>query len=529
MECNTDYQVVYILTDRTHGKFAYTVYSKSLNRMIDIPVDKMKAGAYKQIVNYTGTPDGSAMKFSGAKTVSCGNDYRYFSGRLASGFNDFQTYCLKNGLQQLLLEYDTTKNLKPVNGISSRAIDKVWWKCSKCGYEWESIIKSRTQKSISAHCPACRAREGRGHKVLPGYNDLETWCKENNRLDILAEYSPKNKLKPSEISRGNDDMDIIWKCQKCGHEYKTKVRYRIKSLGCPKCRPIGTSFVETAIYESLKQYINPIIHKYRGWNPDNPKQELDIYLPNLKLGIEYNGATWHSTDDVSFRDVQKAKACKQLGINLLTIDEVDRLGTKVEWIDSNLMVCSTSQDTLPELVKEILRFISTVYKIPIQCSLEDIKKSISSLRGSYINKVDNSVAKLYPWVAALWDVEKNGDFTPDKVTPGTKYKAWFKCPICNQSYYSFIRKQVDGQRCPTCSRGRVISGYNDLATVDPYVMKFWNFDKNIMFGIDPEQLTKNSKIDAYWKCPNCHTEVYESIENFRNNKKCDKCGLEIYP
>ena len=59
--------------------------------------------------------------------------------------------------------------------------------------------------------------------------------------------------------------------------------------------------------------------------------ELDIYLPQLKIAIEFNGVYWHSDERKDkFYHVNKSKACAKLGIQLIHIYEY-------EW-DSNINV-----------------------------------------------------------------------------------------------------------------------------------------------------------------------------------------------
>ena len=60
---------------------------------------------------------------------------------------------------ELCKEWDYEKNsnngLYP-NIVAPHSDKKVWWKCSKCGYEWNSKIDSRTR--MQAGCPECGRR-----------------------------------------------------------------------------------------------------------------------------------------------------------------------------------------------------------------------------------------------------------------------------------------------------------------------------------------------------------------------------------
>ena len=56
--------------------------------------------------------------------------------------------------------------------------------------------------------------------------------------------------------------------------------------------------------------------------------ELDIFIPSLNLGIEYDGDYWHSLPDMIERDKKKDLACKEKGIKLIRIKEYN-------WVKDN--------------------------------------------------------------------------------------------------------------------------------------------------------------------------------------------------
>lgn len=51
--------------------------------------------------------------------------------------------------------------------------------------------------------------------------------------------------------------------------------------------------------------------------------ELDIWLPDIKTAIEYNGTYWHSLPEHHLSDIFKRIQCESKGISLITIDEHD--------------------------------------------------------------------------------------------------------------------------------------------------------------------------------------------------------------
>ena len=76
------------------------------------------------------------------------------------------------------------------------------------------------------------------------------------------------------------------KCTECGHVFKMQLA---QVPVCPKCHPHASSFEL-----ELKEYIKSI---YRGTIEEHVRfdnREIDIYLPELKIGFEVNGTYWHS-------------------------------------------------------------------------------------------------------------------------------------------------------------------------------------------------------------------------------------------
>ena len=57
-----------------------------------------------------------------------------------------------------------------------------------------------------------------------------------------------------------------------------------------------------------------------GWIENH---ELDIWLPDIKAAIEFNGTYWHSIPNIVESDKFKKIQCESKGIHLLTISESD--------------------------------------------------------------------------------------------------------------------------------------------------------------------------------------------------------------
>lgn len=130
--------------------------------------------------------------------------------------------CITN--QKLIEEWHPTKNgnltLQDVTRGSSK---KVWWLCSKCGYEWEAKISNREH---GRGCPKCA-----GRKLFPGENDLATIHPE---LLKEQDFAKNLDVNPHFIHHGSTEK-VFWICSKCGNEYIAPIARRDKGSGCKKC------------------------------------------------------------------------------------------------------------------------------------------------------------------------------------------------------------------------------------------------------------------------------------------------------
>lgn len=85
---------------------------------------------------------------------SQGRNCPYCSDRkLLIGFNDFETWCLENGKERLLMEWAKDKNTEPPSHyMRGRKKNDIVWKCSACGNEWRASIIDRAH---GKGCPEC--------------------------------------------------------------------------------------------------------------------------------------------------------------------------------------------------------------------------------------------------------------------------------------------------------------------------------------------------------------------------------------
>ena len=120
----------------------------------------------------------------------------------------------------------------------------------------------------------------------------------------------------------------------------------------------------------------------------------------------------------------------------------------------------------------------------------------------------NDLATRYPEIAAQWHPTRNGNLTPDQVTPGSDIKVWWYLPYDDPitgKHFDFewearIRSRtIQKYGCPYLSNQVLWPGYNDLATRYPEIAAQWHPTKNR--DLTPDQVTLGSATKVWWLQP----------------------------
>jgi hypothetical protein len=130
----------------------------------------------------------------------------------------------------------------------------------------------------------------------------------------------------------------------------------------------------------------------------------------------------------------------------------------------------------------------------------------------------NRLSIVRPDFSKEWDVEKNMGLTPKDVSFGSHKEVWWKCKN-GHSWRAKINDRNNGCSCPYCS-GHKVCPDNCLATINPKLVKEWNYKKNI--GISPKDFTTGSNKKVWWKCKNGHEWVAQ-INNRNDGRCCPYC------
>ena len=192
------------------------------------------------------------------------------------------------------------------NDVGAGSHKKVWWKCSKSDdHIWEA---PPYQRVASSGCPCCSNR-----RIVKSNSIAST----HPKLAIQWHPTLNGKLTPSDVVVGTPTK-FWWKCDKGDdHIWKASPHLRSKdNTGCPFCTLTPQSRQELIITFELKQFfeINPKGFKTRV---NNKLWSVDIYIPLINLGVEFDGAYWHK-DKEDF-DKLKTRQLNEIGLNIIRV------------------------------------------------------------------------------------------------------------------------------------------------------------------------------------------------------------------
>lgn len=114
------------------------------------------------------------------------------------------------------------------------------------------------------------------------------------------------------------ENEYPWKCTACSTSFSDHLQDGHVPR-CPTCYPVNNvSFMEKEIGEFLSNYTS-VEYNVRNILPS--KKEIDIYLPEYRVGIECNGSFWHGENkgkDSNYH-IFKTSEASEVGVRILHI------------------------------------------------------------------------------------------------------------------------------------------------------------------------------------------------------------------
>jgi len=431
----------------------------------------------------------------------------YCSNKKASKENNLTVLYPK-----LSQEWHPTKNEKLTPQQVTKGYDKkVWWICSS-GHEWEAtpnnrttIIKKKNRTYFGSNCPFCS-----GLRVTPDKTIKVLFP------ELVKQWHPtKNAdLKPEHFSKSSNKK-IWWFCSN-GHEWKTGIAQRTMGQNCPKCS-FQSSKPEFRILSELETLFKKVDSRYKF-----KKAEIDVFIQDINVGIEYDGSYYHKNKES--RDRKKNKFLNKHSIKLIRVRKIPL--KKLDNYDVIVQQDELNKKDLNRIVNSIYNFCNKEQKILINKYLKHKSFINNKSYNKYLSYFpapipQKSLASFNNKFVKEWNYKKNYPLKPEFFSRGSASKVWWLCskghewemPIKSRT------KNNKEQNCPYCS-GHRIDEKNNLKFLMPSLVKEWHPVKND--HLKPEQFSKSSNEKVWWLCSNGH-EWKTGINNRYNGTNCPYC------
>jgi protein-arginine kinase activator protein McsA len=305
--------------------FANATYTGALNRITGIVCSKH--GEFSQY---------AAQLRKGRGCPSCGGDERSAKRRMSP--QDFVSECTKK--HGGAYTYERTQYVAmakrvtvtcPAHGDFSITALKHYYElqgCSKCEHDAKKarIVRFR---HLSADAKIANTAKTFFEKCAIRHNGIYTYPEQD--------YEGAKKVIRVLCPNHGEFFQNAWK--------------HLSGHGCPSCGQKSSQ--EAVIATFLAQYTT-VVTRARDVIP--PK-EVDIWLPDLGIGVEYHGLFWHTEDRVGMVHRSKWEMAQAAGVRLIQIFED-------EWLDN------------PEVVKG--RLLAAVGQAPRRFARSTTIRAIGS-------------------------------------------------------------------------------------------------------------------------------------------------------
>ncbi len=262
--------------------------------------------------------------------------------------------------------------------------------------------------------------------------------------DAAAEWHPtrNHPLEPSHV-KPFSGRKVWWRCTRCAHDWEAIVSTRSNNHGCPKC-----AAKEGGIRSSQPQEGHSLADRY----PDVAAQ-------------------WHPWRN----DTSTAMQVKPFSMK------------RVWW------QCTDSHE----------------WEAPVagRSRGEGCPTCANATRGKKRStpKDRESIADLFPEIAAQWHPDRNDALTAQTLKPGSSVKIWWICPECSNEWSATPKARcLNGGGCPPCGRKRaglaraLPKPGKSLADLHPTIAAEWH--PHLNGDLRPDAVKPGSSKKAWWRC-----------------------------
>lgn len=107
----------------------------------------------------------------------------------------------------------------------------------------------------------------------------------------------------------------------CNNTFMIRPREQVQGNLCKFCTNNQRSRMEKALYDEICNWLPNLDIEQNAKLLKDRRSEVDIYIPDFKLAIEFNGSWWHREEVNNGRDYEKLLELSENTIRLVTVRE----------------------------------------------------------------------------------------------------------------------------------------------------------------------------------------------------------------
>lgn len=142
--------------------------------------------------------------------------------------------------------------------------------------------------------------------------------------DIFSNRDITPLFSREDLTRFDNKTEYKWQCNRCNFTFLQRFSTTRRRPFCTKCDSVHIGSVgEKEVAEYVAELGFNLITNHR-FTHNGVSRELDIFVPELNIGIEFNGVYWHS-DRIRKKDyhLEKMNFFSEQGITILFVWEND--------------------------------------------------------------------------------------------------------------------------------------------------------------------------------------------------------------
>lgn len=488
-------------------------------------VKELVGDEYSVIGEYINTSTKIEMKHNKCNSIYTVRPYAFIHKKSrcpnCSKHKPYTTETFKEKVKEL------SDNEYSVLGQYLNSQTKIKMKHNTCGYEY--MVKPNTFVNGS-RCPKCFTSVPYTTKTF----------KEKIYNIVGDKYTLINKYV-------NSDTKIKLRHNICGYEYEVFPQNFLRGNRCPICSyELKRSLPEEIIAYFVSKYFE-IIQSYRPkWLEFETGQraEIDIWIPDLKVGIEYDGNI-HKSNSRYKNDIYKntiienTTECNMLvRLREQKTSKMKTTSKKIAIIQAEKSIAVTSKrglDELEKMIKNLLELLG-VYDINPKIT-DDIISECQNRSELYYEELGKPIRsrKIRTRKSNTAEFkERVYNLVGDEYTVLGEYtyaleKIKMKHNICGYEYEVRPNDFLNGRRCKRCACRKIYNADlfkekikelvgNEYTILNEYI----NYKTKIMFKHNKcgyEFMLKPCYFISGTRCPKCNKKIRYTTETYKQKVK----------